>query len=129
MNSFDQCLCVHLEKHFVEENRSDDTPFGVLLGIITLLNLIIPITSVIVSALWTCDIERFKEPYQHPRSYLLAPTPALVEQGQIDYGATKRNHSQFYHHHCIKMWSKRVSIHRHHPSKNNKILFFFDSLL
>ncbi|CAF1133460.1 unnamed protein product [Adineta steineri] len=79
-------------KHFVEENRSDYTNFGVVgvfLEMIPFLNLITPITNVIGSALWACDIERFKEPLAHPRSYLLAPSPALIEQGQIDYGAIK----------------------------------------
>jgi hypothetical protein len=56
---------------------------------IPFLNLITPVTNVIGSALWACDIERFKEPLEHPRSYLLAPSPALIEQGQADYGAIK----------------------------------------
>jgi uncharacterized protein involved in cysteine biosynthesis len=79
-------------KHFVEENRSDYTKFGivgVLFEMIPFLNLVTPVTNVIGSALWACDIERFKEPLSHPRSYLLAPSPALIEQGQADYGATK----------------------------------------
>ncbi len=79
-------------KHYVEENRSDYQKFGivgVLFEMIPFLNLITPVTNVIGSALWACDIERFKEPLSHPRSYLLAPSPALIEQGQSDYGATK----------------------------------------
>ena len=56
---------------------------------IPFLNLISPVTNVIGSALWACDIERFKEPQSHPRSYLLSPSPALIEQGQSDYGTTK----------------------------------------
>lgn len=85
-------------KHFVEENRSDYLQFGivgVLLEMIPLFNLITPVTNVIGSALWACDIERFKEPLSHPRSYLLAPTPALIEQGQADYGATKNEKEAF----------------------------------
>ena len=80
-------------KHYVEQNRSDYQQFGVLavlLEMIPFLNLITPITNVIGSALWACDIERFKEPLTHPRSYLLAPSPALIEQGQADYGTTKQ---------------------------------------
>ncbi|CAF1215232.1 unnamed protein product [Adineta ricciae] len=80
-------------KHFVEENRNDYSQFGIVgifLELIPFVNLITPITNVIGSALWACDIERYKEPSQHPRSYLLAPTPELVEQGQsIDYGTIK----------------------------------------
>ncbi|CAF0870474.1 unnamed protein product [Rotaria sp. Silwood1] len=79
-------------KHYVEENRSDYTRFGivaVLFEMIPFLNLITPITNIIGSALWACDIERFKEPLRHPRSYLLSPSPALVEQGQADYGTNK----------------------------------------
>lgn len=56
---------------------------------IPFLNFVTPITNVIGSALWACDIEKFKEPLSHPRSYLLAPSPILIEQGQADYGATK----------------------------------------
>ncbi len=79
-------------KHFVEENRSDYIQFGVvgvLFEMIPFLNLLTPITNVIGSALWACDIERYKEPLTHPRSYLLSPSPALIEQGQADYGSTK----------------------------------------
>jgi hypothetical protein len=79
-------------KHFVEENRSDYLQFGivgVLLEMIPFINLITPITNVIGSALWACDIEKFKEPLSHPRSYLLGPSPALIEQGQVDYGSTR----------------------------------------
>jgi len=79
-------------KHYVEENRSDYTQFGVVglfLEMVPFLNLITPITNVIGSALWACDIERFKEPLGHPRSYLISPSPALIEQGQADYGSTK----------------------------------------
>ena len=57
---------------------------------IPLLNLITPVTNVIGSALWACDIERYKEPLSHPRSYLLGPTPTSIEQGQSDYGTTKK---------------------------------------
>ncbi|CAF0932879.1 unnamed protein product [Adineta ricciae] len=80
-------------RHFVEENRNDYTQFGIvgiLLEMIPFLNLITPVTNVIGSALWACDIERYKEPTQHPRSYLLAPTPEIVEQGQATgYGSIK----------------------------------------
>lgn len=65
-----------------------------LLEMIPFLNLITPITNLIGSALWACDIERFKEPLSHPRSYLLAPSPALIEQGQSDYGTTKNEKEQ-----------------------------------
>ena len=61
---------------------SDYTRFGVvgvLFEMIPFLNLVTPVTNVIGSALWACDIERFKEPLSHPRSYLLAPSPALIE--------------------------------------------------
>ncbi|CAF3691973.1 unnamed protein product [Rotaria sordida] len=78
-------------KHFVEENRSDYTNFGVvglLLEMIPLINLVTPITNVIGSSLWACDIERYKEPLRHPRSYLLAPSSSLIEQEQTSYGAT-----------------------------------------
>lgn len=61
---------------------------------IPFINLITPITNVIGSALWACDIERFKEPLSHPRSYLLAPTPSLIEQGQSDYGTNKNEKEQ-----------------------------------
>ena len=62
---------------------------------IPFLNLITPVTNVIGSALWACDIERFKEPSSHPRSYLLAPTPTLIEQGQTHYGSTKNEKEAF----------------------------------
>lgn len=84
-------------KHFVNENRSDYTQFGavgVLLEMIPVLNLITPITNVIGSALWACDIERFKEPLGHPRSYLLGPSSETLEQGQADYGSTKNEKDQ-----------------------------------
>ncbi|UJR08737.1 hypothetical protein I4U23_012994 [Adineta vaga] len=80
-------------RHFVEENRDDHTQFGiigVLLEMIPFLKVVTPVTNVIGSALWACDIERYKEPTQHPRSSLLAPTPEIVEQGQAtDYGSIK----------------------------------------
>ncbi|CAF2171199.1 unnamed protein product [Rotaria magnacalcarata] len=84
-------------KHFVEENRSDYIRFGIVavsFEMIPFLNIITPITNVIGSAIWACDIERFKEPLSHPRSYLLSPSPALIEQGQIDYGAMKYEKDQ-----------------------------------
>ncbi|CAM4794742.1 unnamed protein product [Rotaria magnacalcarata] len=87
----------HEGKHFVEENRSDYIRFGivaVLFEMIPFLNIITPITNVIGSAIWACDIERFKEPLRRPRSYLLSPSPALIEQGQIDYGAMKYEKEQ-----------------------------------
>ena len=61
---------------------------------IPFLNLITPVTNVIGSALWACDIERFQEPLRHPRSYLLSPSPALIEQGQTDYGAMTMEKAQ-----------------------------------
>ncbi|CAF3304882.1 unnamed protein product, partial [Rotaria sp. Silwood2] len=79
-------------KHYAEENCSDYRQFGivaVLFEMIPFINLITPITNVIGSALWACDIERFKEPLRHPRSYLLSPSPALIEQEQTDYGRTE----------------------------------------
>ncbi|CAF4219381.1 unnamed protein product [Rotaria sp. Silwood2] len=84
-------------KHFVEENRSDYTNFGivgVLLEMIPLINLVTPVTNVIGSSLWACDIERFKEPLRHPRNYLLSPSSALIEQGQTNYGMTNTEKEQ-----------------------------------
>ncbi|UJR27067.1 hypothetical protein I4U23_008369 [Adineta vaga] len=51
------------ERHFVEENRNYYTQFGIvgiLFEILPFLNLITPITNIIGSVLWACDIERYK---------------------------------------------------------------------
>ena len=75
-------------KDYVEVNRSSYTQFGIvaiLLEMIPLVNFVTPISNVIGSALWACDIERFEDVQTHPRRYLLAPSPALIEQ-QSNYG-------------------------------------------
>lgn len=53
---------------------------------IPLLNFLTPITNVIGSALWACDIERYSDEISHPRRYLLSPSPHLIEQAQSHYG-------------------------------------------
>ena len=71
-------------RHYVEINRSSYTQFGIvaiLLEMLPLLNFVTPISNVIGSALWACDIERFEEARTHPRTYLLAPSPSLLEEG------------------------------------------------
>ncbi|CAF1022238.1 unnamed protein product [Rotaria sordida] len=75
-------------KHFVEQNRLDYTRFGIvaiLFEMIPFLNIITPITNVIGSAIWASHIERFKQPLEHPRSYLLSPTPTLIKEEENDY--------------------------------------------
>ena len=60
-----------LGKHYVEENRSDYTAFGmvgVLFEMLPFLGFITPVTNVIGSALWARDIENFKDPLTQPRS-------------------------------------------------------------
>ncbi|CAF1611687.1 unnamed protein product, partial [Didymodactylos carnosus] len=41
--------------------------------------------------LWACDIERFKEPLEHPRNFLLAPAelPTTTSLPPGNYGSIK----------------------------------------
>ncbi|CAF0861702.1 unnamed protein product [Didymodactylos carnosus] len=80
-------------KHYVYQNRSDYVHFGViavLLEMIPLLNFLTPVTNVIGSALWACDIERFAEPLEHPRNFLLAPAESpTTNLSHTNYGSMK----------------------------------------
>lgn len=60
---------------------------------IPLLNFVTPVTNMIGSALWACDIERYGNAASHPRTYLLSPSPNLLEQGQSNYG-TKEDYTE-----------------------------------
>lgn len=76
-------------KHYVQQHRSSYLKFGIislLFDLIPLLNFISPITNVIGSALWACDIEKYEDATTHPRSYLISPSQNLIEQ-QTDYGS------------------------------------------
>ena len=88
--------CLVVGRHFAEANRSAYTQFGlvaVLLELIPLVNIVSPMSNVIGSALWACDIERYSEGMSHPRRYLICPSASLIEQGQqrhehTEYGTT-----------------------------------------
>lgn len=79
-------------KDYVDRNEMSYRQFGtmaVLLELIPLVNLISPISNLIGSVLWTVEIERSAPSSSHPRSYLLAPNPSLLEQGNPQhYGST-----------------------------------------
>ena len=77
-------------KHYVEQHRSSYLKFGsvsLLFDLIPLLNFLSPITNVIGSALWACDIEKYEDATTHPRSYLISPSQNLIEPQQTDYGS------------------------------------------
>lgn len=83
--SLDRPVCFSSTgKDYVERNEVSYRQFGtmsVLLEMIPIVNLISPISNLIGSVLWAVEIERSGPSSSHPRSYLLAPNPSLIEQG------------------------------------------------
>jgi hypothetical protein len=67
---------------------------GVFLEMIPILNFFTPITNIVGSALWACDIERYKEPLKHPRVFSHTASYQILESEQIDYGSMKNEQEQ-----------------------------------
>jgi hypothetical protein len=81
----------------VKQNRLDYTLFGmmaVILEMIPILNFFTPITNIVGSALWACDIERYKEPLKHPRAYLHIAGYKILESEQADYRSIQKEQEQ-----------------------------------